>query len=124
MNPKDIPFLSFWIISTYILCKIIQKLHNDETPSCACSSPFFLPRSAKKTTIFFPRVSTSYAPATSHRYVIVQEYAFSSCRPFFHRQREVPSSFMVEETERDSLTLLLALLDSHSHVTHRGQWPS
>ncbi len=30
MNPKDIPFLSFWIISTYILCKIIQKLHNDQ----------------------------------------------------------------------------------------------
>ena len=26
MNPKDIPFLAFWIISTYILCKIIKKL--------------------------------------------------------------------------------------------------
>ena len=30
MNPKDIPFLSFWIISTYILCKIIKKLNNDQ----------------------------------------------------------------------------------------------
>ena len=27
MNPKDIPFLSFWIISTYVACKILKKLY-------------------------------------------------------------------------------------------------
>ena len=31
INPKDIPFLSFWIISTYIVCKIIKKLDKKET---------------------------------------------------------------------------------------------
>ena len=30
INPKDIPFLSFWIISTYITCKIINKLYKNE----------------------------------------------------------------------------------------------
>ena len=30
MNPKDIPFLSFWIISTYIACKIVKKLYKEE----------------------------------------------------------------------------------------------
>ena len=34
INPKDIPFLSFWIISTYIVCKIINKLcKNEEIPT-------------------------------------------------------------------------------------------
>ena len=30
INPKDIPFLVFWIISTYILCIIIKKLYKDK----------------------------------------------------------------------------------------------
>ena len=30
INPKDIPFLSFWIISTYIACKILKKLYKEE----------------------------------------------------------------------------------------------
>ena len=30
INPKDIPFLSFWLISTYILFKIIKKLYKEE----------------------------------------------------------------------------------------------
>ncbi len=30
INPKDIPFLVFWIISTYILCIIIKKLYEDK----------------------------------------------------------------------------------------------
>ena len=28
INSKDIPFLSFWVISTYVACKIIKKLYN------------------------------------------------------------------------------------------------
>ena len=31
INPKDIPFLSFWIISTYLLCKILKKLYKQKT---------------------------------------------------------------------------------------------
>ena len=31
INPKDIPFLSFWIISTYVACKIIKKLNKEES---------------------------------------------------------------------------------------------
>ena len=31
INPKDIPFLSFWIISTYLICKIVKKLYIQET---------------------------------------------------------------------------------------------
>ena len=31
INPKDIPFLSFWIISTFITCKILKKLYKEET---------------------------------------------------------------------------------------------
>ena len=27
-NPKDIPFLSFWIICTYFICRIIHKIFN------------------------------------------------------------------------------------------------
>jgi len=30
INPKDIPFLSFWIISTYLLCKILKKLYKQK----------------------------------------------------------------------------------------------
>jgi hypothetical protein len=30
INPKDIPFLSFWIISTYVLCKILKKIYKEE----------------------------------------------------------------------------------------------
>ncbi len=30
INPKDIPFLSIWIISSYIACKIIKKLYMEE----------------------------------------------------------------------------------------------
>ena len=30
INPKDIPFLALWIISTYILCTIIKKLYKNE----------------------------------------------------------------------------------------------
>ena len=31
INPKDIPFLSFWIIRTYLLCKILKKLYKQKT---------------------------------------------------------------------------------------------
>ena len=30
INPKDIPFLSFWVISTYLACKILKKLNKHE----------------------------------------------------------------------------------------------
>ena len=30
INSKDIPFLSFWVISTYVACKIIKKLYKEE----------------------------------------------------------------------------------------------
>jgi len=30
INPKDTPFLSFWIISTYIVCKILKKLYKQK----------------------------------------------------------------------------------------------
>ena len=30
INPKDIPFLSFWVISTYLTCKILNKLNKYE----------------------------------------------------------------------------------------------
>ena len=30
INPKDIPFLSFWVISTYLSCKILNKLNKYE----------------------------------------------------------------------------------------------
>ena len=30
INPKDIPFLSFWVISTYLACKILKKLNKQE----------------------------------------------------------------------------------------------
>ena len=31
INPKDMPFLSFWVISTYVVCKILKKLYKQET---------------------------------------------------------------------------------------------